>query len=243
MRFEGLFLISATLIPAGLSACGGSVLLEDAGGGGLDADGGGTSTGGPESSGGSSPTPGVLPEGFCQAACASTTEGSCFSTPVCSSYCEVNAPDWTVEIGAAFASCAAENPLCFETVEGCLLSELHPVGSLHTVRVDGSGFGAYDGKVLRVWHDPGAAPSFGGEVVIAGGTFSFEWEEAIHPFDTGGPLLLFYVDLDGDDACTASVDVTASEYPAWNGDLVDPVFELVLAAPLDDPDFVCKHEP
>jgi hypothetical protein len=128
-------------------------------------------------------------------------------------------------------------------VEGCLLHELHPVGSLHTVRVEGSGFDAYDGKVLRAWHDPGAAPSFAGEVRISGGAFSFEWEEAIVPSDTAGTLLLFFVDVDGDDACTASADVTAAEYPAWNGDLVDPVFELVLAAPLGDPDFVCDYEP
>lgn len=241
MRLVGLGCVMAALL-AGVPGCGGSVLVEEAGGGGPDV-GGWAGSGSAASSGGSSSTAGVLPEGFCQDACAATADGSCFSPRDCGAYCEANASEWSAEIGAAFASCAAENPLCFETVEGCLLHELHPVGSLHTVRVEGSGFDAYDGKVLRAWHDPGAAPSFAGEVRISGGAFSFEWEEAIVPSDTAGTLLLFFVDVDGDDACTASADVTAAEYPAWNGDLVDPVFELVLAAPLGDPDFVCDYEP
>lgn len=242
MRREKLVFLGSILICAGAPACGGSVEATGTDGGGGSGAGGATATETTGGAGGSSST-GGLPEGFCEGACAATADGTCFSTPACIEYCDANAAAWPPEIGAAFASCAAENPLCFETVEGCILSELHPPGSLHTVRLEGSGFGEHEGKVVHVWHDPGTAVSFGGEAVITGGAFSFEWEEPIPVFDTGSSLLLLYIDVDGDQACEGSVDLTASVSPAWNGDYLAPVFTAVLAPPLADPDFVCDFPP
>jgi hypothetical protein len=155
----------------------------------------------------------------------------------------MHAAAWSPEVGAAFAKCAAENPLCYETLEGCILFNLHPPGSKHTVRVSGTGFDAHDGKVLTIWHDPGTSVSFGGEVVLAGGQFSFEWEEPVFATDTGGPLLLLYIDVDGDQKCDAASDLTESVSPEWNGDLLDPVYAAVPAPPLADSAFVCDYPP
>jgi hypothetical protein len=172
-----------------------------------------------------------------------TTDAGCFPTADCTAYCDAHAPGWTPDIGAAFAKCAAENPLCYESVEGCILGELHPAGSKVTVRLDGSGLDAYDGKVLTVWNDPGTGVPFGGEVVLAGGQFMFEWVEPVAVSDTGGALLLLYIDMDGDKACTAAADITASIFTAWNGDYLAPVFSATLAPPLSDADFVCDFPP
>jgi len=186
---------------------------------------------------------GALPEGFCATACVTTAESSCFSPRMCAEYCGVHVDAWPSEVGAAFARCAAEDPLCFQTVEGCILSTLQPRGSLHTVRLQGSGLGEHDGRTVRVWHDPGRAMPFGGEAVITGGAFSFEWEEPVDVTVDGASLMLLYIDVDGDGACTGSVDVTAAVSPAWNGDYLEPVFATVLAPPLSDPDFVCDFAP
>lgn len=250
MRLDKLVTLAVILVSGGVQACGGSVEVgssagASSGAGGDSGGGGGgsstSSTGGGSTS--SSSSGGGVPQGFCADACVKTADGTCFSTTDCTAYCDSHAPDWTPGIGAAFATCAAENPLCFESVEGCLLGELHPAGSKVTVRLDGSGLDAYDGKLLKVWNDPGTGVPFGGEVVLAGGQFSFEWVEPVPASDSGGALLLLYIDMDADKACNPAVDITASLVTAWNGDYLAPVFSATLTPPLSDPDFVCDFVP
>lgn len=255
MHLERHVALVAMMMGVGATACGGSVNVSSASSGGGDSGGAGggggatstSSTGGgtTASTGGgtTSGSGGGLPMTFCQEACVKMADGGCFQTADCTAYCDSHAPEWTPEIGAAFATCAAENPLCFESVEGCILGELHPTGTNMTVRLDGSGLDAYDGKLLSVWHDPGAGPTFGGEVVLSGGQFKFEWSEAVYGSDTGGPLLLLYIDMDGDGTCKPAADITASLNTAWNGDYLDPVFSATVVPPLNDPDFVCDFLP
>lgn len=190
---------------------------------------------------GGTSTGGASPEA-CSEACSGLAEGTCLSESDCVSHCDMNAPSWPDGGMAAFAKCAVENPLCFETLEDCMLAQLHPLGTLHTVRVDGVYLNEYDGKVVRVWHDPDAGPPFGGEAAIMAGTFEFEWKAPVHPW-TNGPLMLLYIDIDGDQECVPSADVTDSVHAEWNGDLGQPEYHIVVTAPLSDADFVCDYVP
>jgi hypothetical protein len=243
VRARGVARALLTVCVAGLAACGGKVSVAGAGADALGGGGAGGQTGGggggAESAGGG----GALPIPFCSEACAVTSEDGCFATSDCMTTCEAGSPDWTAEVREAFVGCAAENPLCFESIEGCLLTTLHPPGAPRTVRLQGSGLDAFEGVVVRVWHDPGTGAPFGAEAPITDGAFSFEWTEPLSLFDTGGPLLLAYLDLDADGACDAELDLTASVSTAWNGDLLDPVYEALLTPPLADPGFVCDFVP
>ena len=180
---------------------------------------------------------------FCPEACAKPVDGSCFQTEACVAYCEKSASTWAPEVATAFSACAAENPLCFETVQNCILQQLHPAGKKHPVRLEGSGFSEFDGKRIIVWHDPGLNLPFGGDAVISGGQFAFDWTEAVPVSDTGTSLLLLFIDIDGNGACNAAVDITASISPTWNGDYLNPAFKATLTPPLMDPDFVCMFTP
>lgn len=244
----------ALLFVVAAAACGGSVEVSssetggagaagtssagNAGTGGSSAGSGGTGT----SSGGDAGTGGA-PAGYCAEACAMTADQACFPKSACAMYCNENAAGWPPAVRDAFAACAAENPLCFQTVESCILGELHESGSPGTVRLKGSGFDAHEGKVITVWNDPDAGTQFGDEAAIVNGAFAFEWVTPLDWFDTSGPLLLLYIDVDGDGTCKPASDITASEQGTWNGDYIDPVYETVLAPPLSDPDFVCNFLP
>lgn len=243
-----LLVVGVALLGLGGMACGGTVDVNDTGSGGEGGVGGatvttGTAGGGGDGAGGAGGAGGGLPEGFCAEACAVTAGGGCFSQEACKEYCLAESSDWPAEVGGAFAKCAEENPLCFESVEGCILSELHPPGSKNIARLKGTGLDAYDGKVLRVWHDPDTGVPFGDEVVITGGAFAFEWNEPFSAWDSGGPLLLLYIDMDGDGACEPAADLTGTVSPSWNGDYLGPVYEATLSPPLNDPDFVCDFTP
>lgn len=234
-------------VAALLAACGGVVerSAAEAGGaadpGGLGGAGGFGSEVGPElGTGGEGGRGAAGPEGYCEQACSATHEMGCLTTADCRAYCEAESGGWPTEVRAAFATCAAENPLCYQSIEGCLLGELHSPGSRLTVRLRVSGLAEHVGRTLRVWHDPGTPPGFGSEIVLDTGELELEWTE---PVDTAGPLLLAYVDVDGDGECLASVDETSSLNTTWNGDLLAPVYEAVLAPPLRDPDFVCNYAP
>ncbi len=71
------------------------------------------------------------------------------------------------------------------------------------------------------------------------GSVELTWVEAIDTFDQLGPLLLVFLDVDGDGACVPSIDLTAADHAIWNGSFDYVEYELVLEPPLADPDFVC----
>jgi hypothetical protein len=184
----------------------------------------------------------AMPE--CEQACAVLGEGSCYTTQTCLDACEQGFGEaWTPALADAFASCMADNPLCFESIEGCMLSTLYPAGSETLARVSGSGFGEHEGATVYVWHDPQVPPDVASETTVVEGAFELEWVDAWPVFDTGGPLFLLYVDVDGNAVCEPGVDVTASVITQWNGSFAAPVFEAELVAPANPSDFVCNTLP
>ncbi|PRP93511.1 hypothetical protein [Enhygromyxa salina] len=214
----------------------------DADTGDTDTDTGDTGdTDGPDT--GDTDTGEPLPESFCEQSCAVLSADSCLTEDACLTYCEDESLGWDPAVGQAFAACAATNPLCFQSVEGCMLAELHPPGSPISIRIDGAGFDAHEGMPIRVWGDPDVDPQFAGEATVVDGAFSFAWAEPVQIFDVFGPLLLAYIDVDDDGSCDGDIDVAASLNTAWNGDLLDPVFEVSMVAPLDPAAFVCDFVP
>jgi hypothetical protein len=185
----------------------------------------------------------TVPADFCAETCAAPAADGCFTTEACTADCLARAGDWPAELQEAFAGCVAENPLCFETMDNCMLNELHPAGGIHPVQLEGSGFDNQEGLVIHVWHDPDLPAQFGGEAVIAQGAFSFAWEEAVYVSDTTTSLLLFFIDVDGDQRCSAANDLTGTASPAWNGDFLDPAFAASVAPPLTEAPFVCDFLP
>lgn len=255
MQIRIILALTALSIGTLALGCGGNVDVGAGGGGeaGSTATGGTGGTGGSDTttstattttSGTTSGTGGSLPEGFCADACATLFgDGGCLNVTDCTSYCGEHASDWVPAIGDAFAKCTAEHPLCFETIEGCILQEMYPADAMHEVTLTGSGFSAYDGKPLHIWHDPDAGPQFGADQPLSGGQFSFEWTVPFQASDSGGPLLLLYIDVDGDGVCKPAADITHSVITEWNGDYLTPVFSATLTPPLNDADFVCSFTP
>lgn len=216
---------------AAIAGCGARVEIDEGEHEPAATSGGGGTT--PET-GGAGGTIDDAPLSFCEDACATTTDDACFSRDECATACAAGAAEWTPPIRDAFVHCAANDPLCFITLEGCMLGALGPEGRL--VRLLGFGHEAHEGKTITV---ESAAGDIHGTATIERGSFFFEWVQTVETFDQSGPLLLAYIDVDGDGTCTPAADLTASEYAIWNQSFDHVEYELTLNAPLPDPDFVC----
>lgn len=209
-------------------------------------DGDGSSSGeetGTEDESTGEDTGGMLPPGFCADACTIIVDGSCLTTESCEAYCEEHSGDWELEVGEAFRACAETDPVCFISVEGCMLGQLHPQGSEHRIVVSGTGLDEAEGKTIHVWHDPDKPTQFGGQAEIVDGGFEFEWFEPVDVWDQTGPLMLSFVDMDDDGECDPQVDLTESINTEWDGDFLDPTYQVVLEPPFGPKEFVCNFLP
>jgi len=184
-----------------------------------------------------------VPAAFCEQTCAARMADSCIDEAACRGRCEAEAAGWSEPVRDAFATCIAENPLCFETTERCMLAALHPPPSLHPLRVRGSGLAELEGRTVRVWTDPDRVPMGRAEARIVDGGFEVDLGRSVAAAMGEETLLLAYIDVDGDGRCSSSADLTAALYGTWNGDLVAPAFEVQVSPPLADPDFVCALAP
>jgi len=248
MRTTQLLSLALTAL---LAACGGTVATEDDGaggtGGGSD-EGGGGAGGADTTTVGSTTTStttaattgsGTLEPGFCDATCSAFAEGGCFTAEACASYCAQQQAGWTSAIGDAFATCAETEPLCFETVENCMLRTLYPMGTACEFVVSGSGFGALEGATTRLASQMSGVPGFDGEVAIAGGAFGFAWGGTCDYVTQEGFLFLLHLDANDDGLCSVPADRTHAAYATWNGDFVAPRFVAELTPALSDAAFVC----
>ncbi len=183
------------------------------------------------------------PEPFdCVMACTTLADGGCLTPDACVETCFGESPDWSEELRDAFTTCVATDPLCFTTLDQCLAQAIHPEGTEFPLAFRGIGFDAFEGMTIFVWHDPDAPASFGGSAPIVDGTFDFDWVEPVPVSTSGGPLLLWYVDVDGDASCSAA-DLKGSSILGWNQDLQEPAFSLEIEPPATSADFVCDFVP
>jgi hypothetical protein len=174
----------------------------------------------------------------CEAACADLDGGTCLTFEHCLETCASESPGWTAEIAEAFATCVAEDPLCFSSLASCLLAQLHPAGTEYPLHLTGVGFEAHEGRTIHVLHDPDVEPAFGGTATIVAGGFAFEWLEPVWAHAESGPLLLVWVDVDADGLCTAA-DLAGFVSLEWNADLLAPEYAAELTPPAEANQFVC----
>ena len=203
---------------AALASCSGSVLT--------DAHGVTTGVGGndPTTTSATSPDPSA-----CAAECKNRGSPGCFDETTCTDYCETESAHWSATEQAAFASCAATNPLCYELVEDCMIGVLYPDPIEQTVTIQAKGFSAEEGRTVH------ASLEVSGEMVAAapqkvhGGAFSFSWKATMRV--GGGQLVIYYVDHNGDGVCSPAVDVTGSVdiqrppgfgVPSWSAEIDAP---------------------
>lgn len=168
----------------------------------------------------------------CGQVCAELKPDSCLRPEDCASYCVQESPAWSLEIGEAYAVCVATNSLCYESIEGCMLNALHPAGSEHAFVLEGVGFDDYEGLEVYLVNELQLETTELQQTVLAG-QFSFAWSVEYQPFDTAGPLVMYYIDVNSDDSCSPDTDWVGSGYLEWNGELATPSFLLELS-PMDD---------
>ena len=253
MRTIALLPLALTTL---LAACGGTISTGDEGGGGEGSggEGGGGSaivgTGGAEAttSAGETATStttgsGTLEPGFCDDACSTFAEGGCFTAEACASYCAQQHTGWTSAVGDAFSTCVATEPLCFETVENCVLRTMYPEGTSSEIVISGTGFEAFEGKTVRLASDVSGLPAFDGVTTVYDGAFEFVWSGTFDYLSQDGLLFLLHLDANDDGQCSVPADRTHAAYAVWNVDFVAPKFVAELTPALNDAAFVCDALP
>ncbi len=163
-------------------------------------DSGETSTSGDDDDGSSSSSSGTVevpPD--CDAACESLdVDGGCYDTSSCQSDCALDLPGQSDAAFDAFSECAETNPLCFETMDQCVLRTLYPRAAPYPVTVSGVGFAGFEGASVRIASSVQIGPALSATVRDAGfvAVGSMEFEAAWAPF------VQLYVDVDDDGACS-----------------------------------------
>jgi hypothetical protein len=216
---------------AGMLACTTEIIdqTDDASGGsGAGGVGGAMTTIGGSHQGG-----GLVSE-YCTEACsAPSVDGGCFTKEDCQAACAAGAPSWSEEARIAFAACAAEDPLCFITLEGCMLTHL---SGPRTVRYTGTGFEAFNGRTLRVRI---ADTNITEETSIQGGAFDFTWRDEFEVFDLNGPFVIAFIDTNTNGECDPNSDVTMSAATKWTGTFNDVTYTATITPPDSPAEFVC----
>lgn len=176
---------------------------------------------------------------FCGEACASILDGSCFDAEQCAVACaSLGSASPTTE--SAFRYCAAEDPLCFISVEGCMLNRLTPTEGV-SYELEGVGFEAYEGAEVRIRVvDAGFPGPLDLTTAVDGGRFGWRGDEPVPSFGDQGPLVQLFVDVDGDGVCGPS-DFTHSDWMTWQGNFDDIVYRLALGPSDEQAPWVCSQ--
>lgn len=166
----------------------------------------------------------------CDAACASTADGACLDTASCKQACLAGAPGWNEAVTAAFTACVTGVPLCYQTLDDCMLGKLYPDPVVQPASLSGKGFDAYEGHTVHA-----GLEMPGGEIVVAsaqtvsGGSFAFSWAEKMSI--SGAGLMLYYIDLDESGSCALPGDAAGSTFaerspgfgvPSWTAEVTPP---------------------
>ena len=178
----------------------------------------------------------------CASLCAAPVEGSCLLVDACVSECEAKTPGWPPELVEAFATCVATDPVCFVSMDSCMLGQLHPEGTPFDIHLAGFEFDAYEGAAVHAYHDSSPNPIFGGSSTIVAGEFEFDWTEAVWANAESGIWIAVWVDVDADEQCTAA-DLASMVTLDWNGDLLDPAWYGEHTPPAETNEFVCGLVP
>ena len=142
----------------------------------------------------------------------------------CVSRCE-EARGQSAAAQEAFLWCVENDPLCFQSVNSCVLHKMYPDEVDIAIRLVGFGYHAHEGQMvqgaIRVNRDEYAFA----RATVRGGEFELIFMETAHISRVGhAPLVHLYFDLDGDGACDTGHDPVYGVTLTHNGDFDRPVF-------------------
>jgi len=207
--------------------------------------GGAAQAGGGQGTGGAGPTGGgggvsvtATPLEFCDDVCADLHIHSCSGAFCEQLTCTRNASDWDGPTRDAFAVCMTEDPLCFTTLEGCMLDVLFPPPALRVHRlvvenIEGS-------SPHHVWagaYAPNQPEEFLAHEVTSETTVSFIWEKPW--WGDSGPAFGVWLDLDRDGLCESGEDRFAGASGVWTGSLQKPEYDAQASEYHDSGAAVC----
>lgn len=230
-----------------LMACGSETIIENetTGGGsdGTGGQGGTTVASGGSAAGGEGGEGGVFVPATidCGDVCAQgTPDGGCLMVSDCQQFCDSGSPSWVQPVADAFASCATEEFLCFETLDHCMWNKLYPVPFDHQVTLTAAGLGAYEGNLVTA-----AIETTPNQFAVTNASVhdgSFELSFDVTKYVTGSHLVMVYVEHDLDGQCTAADFVTSSNITV-SGDWLAPAFTAHIDAATTQMPFVCDYMP
>lgn len=140
---------------------------------------------------------------------------------------------FSAETGDAIDTCIATDPLCYITLDGCVVSTRYPDPVAHPTTVRGEGLDDHEGAqvfaALEVVNGEGASEWVRAEpVTIASGTFEVMWE--VDNLVSSSHNVALFIDADSDGACGADLDLGQTAFAAPVGDYDAPAFALTLSA-------------
>jgi len=164
---------------------------------------------------------------LCSYVCEVTREEvGCFNQQACSDFCTAEATEMDPSAFVAYATCAAENPLCYQFMESCMWHHLYPDPMPIDVHVKGEGFGAHEGLPIIARVDAAVGTAAEAQATVQDGAFELSWQiNEVIDFH----LILYYVDIDGDGSCTPGIDFTGSDFVPIGGPWPAPRFEAVIS--------------
>ena len=185
----------------------------------------------PETPNPSSPKPPTEPPPptplACQPLCETLSDNGCMTQESCLSSCEeqqaIQPFDETE--GEAFRVCMESDPLCFVQPRDCMLHVLHPEPFQQQIRIRLDGFEDYENLQVHTGLSHGNALIGQHTTLVKDGSFELVFEETLHI--NSSRLVLFYIDVNGNNSCDIH-DFVKSETVPVTGPASEPVFELQL---------------
>ncbi|MFK7988228.1 MAG: hypothetical protein AB8I08_19565 [Sandaracinaceae bacterium] len=190
------------------------------------------------------PTDASMPTSACLAACEArfdpeTASGWC-ALDDCPGECAAVARQ-SLAAQTQLESCLIDNPLCFETLDACVLFGLHDERVAAPVDLLGVGLSDWDGLTVFAHVRQSSETSPIREAVVVDGGFML----ALGPIDaqvqSAGLEVEGFIDVDGDGLCSEA-DVPLREFTQREGTFDSPRYEASFAGPSDaDLTFVCDR--
>lgn len=186
----------------------------------------------------------AMPRAACLAACEARLDPESASGWCALDDCEGECAAVASQSPAAQAElegCLLDNPLCFETLDACVLFGLHDERVTAPVDVIGEGLAEWDGRTVVAHVRQSSETSAARETVVVDGGFVL----GLGPIETqvrGANMQVEgFVDMDGDGRC-GEADVPLREFTLRTGSFDAPRYEARLTGPLDDDlGFVCER--
>lgn len=180
------------------------------------------------------------PEAFCARVCSpEALQDPCVEEQACyPGRCVAEAENWDMGMGDAFEKCVSEEPLCFQSIEGCMLDVLYPSTEprTHILVIEN-----LEPDVLKYLYAGALSPA--DLAPLFGDTFTTEtsaWMSWFEPWASDiGPNFYVWIDVDRDALCESGQDSFGVAAAKWNGSFDGPTYEAHMTEYFDDGAAAC----